>query len=448
MRNRASQSASVRRQFLIAVIILAVFPVVVTACGTPVGDPIGAILQGLSNDLSNVIANAGAQAQATTMSAAGAVEEAVNNAESSFASDLSNSINQANDLERSTVENLQLLTHDVMTGTKALLNAATADAQQLINTLPFTNLNPQVTSYSPQILARTSPSSGPVEVRVKGNFFWAFQAKLIPTLKVQGTTYQPSLNETQQLGFELPASVFSSSPSSSFLPVSLELDAPYHQGHIFQSIQPGVFHLLVDVVPPSPFTSLTLVNQVTVSGTSTRTVIEPPGASSSSGGWYENSFDCNDKATTASYSADSGWTIIPSSAAVVYTWNKNPGGAPPPTILAQTTRVTIIVRTLAVCTCVIACFSNGSGDITFYLTYTEQQPSPPSTVPVTTQLQMNWGDQLVQNVTRGQWHLTANLFNGTHLEFSASDNSNPYLTIFDQGTSIRVSTPATDALNQ
>jgi hypothetical protein len=79
-------------------------------------------------------------------------------------------------------------------------------------------------------------------------------------------------------------------------------------------------------------------------------------------------------------------------------------------------------------------FSNGSGDITFYLTYTEsyQPPTPPPTVtdtPVDTSLSLGWGDQLIKSVTAGKWSLTAVLFNGTTLSFAASNHSNPYVNV-------------------
>ncbi len=89
--------------------------------------------------------------------------------------------------------------------------------------------------------------------------------------------------------------------------------------------------------------------------------------------------------------------------------------------------------------------SNGSGDITFYIAFTEEQRVTTST-SVTKNLTLGWGDQLVEPVDQNNWTLSATLFTGATIQYNSTDNSNEYLSVLDKGSSIQISAPATDAL--
>jgi hypothetical protein len=277
-------------------------------------------------------------------------------------------------------------------------------------------------------------------VTVNGNFVWAFEKQLRPTLRVGGHTYGVNELTTQRLGFSLPASTFTSS-TGALSPVSLELDAPYESGFIFHTIKPGTFFLLVTVLPPSPVKSLTLTTVTKQNGTATNSVTDPSGASPAGGGIHLDSFDCQDHTTTGTISADPGWKIVPSTAQVNFIENKHPNAANV-TIDAAQSQITYEASTTANC---FAGISNGSGDITFYITFTEEQPVT-TTTPVTKNLTLGWGDQLVEPVDPNNWTLNATLFTGATVQYNSTDNSHEYLSVLDEGSSIQISSPATNAL--
>lgn len=89
--------------------------------------------------------------------------------------------------------------------------------------------------------------------------------------------------------------------------------------------------------------------------------------------------------------------------------------------------------------------SDGSGEVWFYVSYTEQEPVT-TTTPLTENLPLGWGSQLVRPVDPANWTLTATLFNGSVLQFNSTDNSHEYLQVLDEGSSIQISAPATDNL--
>src|SRR5689334_7765470 len=192
----------------------------------PAINPIGAILGSLQDTVNGIIDEAGRQGQILTVTAGSQVELAINNAESAFATDLNTSIDKVDDATRRNIEQLQAMVKQVQSGSTELLNAATNDAQQLINSLPFSNKNPQVRAFSPRFVA--AAKNEPVPVSVQGNFFWASEKKLDVTLQVGGVTYKSAENLTSDVQFLVPASVFTSSPDKAQR-VSMELHAPYEK---------------------------------------------------------------------------------------------------------------------------------------------------------------------------------------------------------------------------
>jgi hypothetical protein len=426
----------VRKRIIILAAIATLCGAPLVGCG-PAPDPLGSVLDALGNQVTTIIQNATANAEAAVASAAGQVQELINNAQSAFAQDLNTAYSDATALETSTVNNITALIADLENGAATLLESATTDAQQLINSLPFTNKNPQVTSYTPQFVA--APASGMVDVTVRGNFFWAFQKQLKPSLQVDGTTISASDLETQSLGFLVPATDFSGS-AGALSPISLQLNIPYKTGVIFHSVKPGTFFLLVTVLPSSPVTSLTLSTVNRQNSTATKNLDFPNGIGP---GIHQDSFDCSTKDVTyPSIGADPGWTIIPSTVTVNYLENKNPDEATVKLDVNNGSQIVFEIITDGNCFLGI---STGSGDVTIYLSYTEEQPVTTSS-PVTKSLAIGWGDQLVEPVAQGDWTLTAQLFNGSTVQFNGTNVSNEYISVQDDGSTIQIDTPATSSL--
>ncbi|HEV2376586.1 MAG TPA: hypothetical protein VGS19_30975 [Streptosporangiaceae bacterium] len=412
---------------------------VLTGCPgpSPVGPSIGSILQSLAGSVDSIIATATTGAESDILTASGSVQSAIDTAASAYAQDLNLTINQVNATVSSSIAQLQNLVAELQTSVATTLQTATNDAQQLINSIPFTNKNPQVTSYSPHFVQQGTQAS--IEVIVNGNFVYAAQQHLTPTLSVGGRTIRPNENTTPQLGFSVPMSLLPSA-GAALQSISLRLSAPYEQGLVFHSTQLDSFALLVTVLPANPFTSLVLyTNQQ--GGEVQKTIVQPPGSSASSGGWYLESYStCQDASFTDAFGADPNWTIIPSTVTAVVTSNKNPGNAQV-TAVGSIAQAQINAMTEPNCTCFIVCGSHGSGDVTFYLTYTEEQAGP-STVQATP-ISLGWGDTVSESVSSG-WTLKATLFDGHLIDFNNSDSSNPYIHVTNYGANITISTQYTD----
>lgn len=412
---------------------LAAVLLVLPGCGPVKGDPLGSIFADLSASVNSVIEKAGAQAQFTTLAAAGAAQDAIGQAESAYATQLDKTVGKLDQTTAQNVARLQSLVADLQSGGREAIVSAGMEAQQLVNTIPFTNKNPQVTSYSPRFVIPSN--GGVVQLRIRGNFVYAYQQKQTPTLVVDGTTYQPNLLTTQELGFAVPATAFPPSAAAP-APLSLELDTPYEHGKVFKTIRPGVFRLLLTSLPGSPVVSATLTKQVTTTGTATAARRAP-----AVGGWTLNSYDCNEHQKTQSIAANPGWTIVPSTVQYTYDFNKNPGSAD---VQVAASRSNIVVTYSTRPACFIG-ICNGCGSIVVHIDYQEEQ-AVTATSTESAPLRLRWGDVVVEPVPQGQWKVSLGLFDGTTREFSGSDHSNKYVLVDDQSSNVRIQVRAPEEL--
>lgn len=414
-----------------------------TGCPPPppgVINPVGGALSGFRDTLNSVISEATAKGEALLVTAAGQVDLAVSNAESSLAADLNKSLDSVDSSVRQTLDHLQTLVADVKTATQETLKTAIDGSQQLINSLPFTNKNPQVRSYSPQFSALTSNVD--VAITVSGNFFWASEQGKQVTLTAGGETLQPTLSTTTTVGFTLPARLFSSSPDR-FTPTSFTVHAPYEKGAIFPQAKVGDFRLLVTILPNQPLRALTLKNSTAVQGTETKQAFQPTQYTTDGTGWRVESWsNCKDNSDSHAISADpDGWQILPTSIAVGYIKRGYSPRGEASITAASPTGFVVEGKTQAACFLGI---SSNSGDIEYFVAYSQQR-SVTTTNQETRDLLagantgMQWGDRLVVPVTKGGWHLHAVLWDGTVLETSGTEKSNKYFSVEDQGPNISIS---------
>jgi hypothetical protein len=180
----------------------------------------------------------------------GQVQIDIHTAESAFATIMDKGFNQLNQTEQNTITTLQTVLHDLNSNSVDLLKAASTSATLLLNQIPFTNKNPEVTSYTPVFTAPPTDNT-PGQLTIGGNFVRAFEKNLTPTLTGPGITSpeMPSKEKiTTEFSFGIPAAALVGS-ATKFTPVTYTLTTPYEAGVIFKAIVPGTFNLLITVLP-------------------------------------------------------------------------------------------------------------------------------------------------------------------------------------------------------
>ena len=403
------------------------------------GDALGNLLSGMREQVDAAITNASNQGQILVITAGGQVDLALSNAESAFAEDLNTSIHDVDAATQANIDRLQVLVNDLGSQSQAVIASAIDGSQQLVNSLPFTNKNPQVRTYSPEYLGRRGSN---VQIQVSGNFFYASEQKKAVTLTVGGQTFNPDLNTTTTVGFSVPASSFPQA-SDSPTPVTLTLTAPYEKGSLFKkSIVPGTFHLLVTSLPANPIKSLTLTNTTTVHGTETTSKTAPGEYATSGTGWRVESWNsCKDQNDSHDVSPDpGGWQIVTSSITVNYiargyaprgeaevTRRSRPGSTCRGTRRRTATARSAISPATSSTTCPIPRRGTPPRPATRQSTWKPRIPGSPG------------GDTLSQPVTPHAWTVKAVLWDGRTLETSGSNNSNPYIQVADKTDHVEVS---------
>lgn len=433
------------------------------------GNPLGDVLDNMTNDVNSVITNAINSSDAAALSAAAVVLQEIDNAESAYATQLNTSLENLNANIQSVISRLETDVRDLQSGVLKAMKQAASDAHLLLNQIPFTNKNPQLGGYAPQLVAfggkgpsvcppgTPDPGAGCQTFHLSGNWPLANQQKQMPKLHVGNATLDPVGLTTTAMDFDVPVGLLAPQSATQFADNSLELDLPYQQGSVFKSIKPGVFRLLVTELPTSPVQSLTLTNNQPVTGTQTQQK-RMPAAASGVGSTYslESYSTCRNDVLTPPLSilpdptppgSPYKWQlqtyqiqtpVLRNSAAVHITmsaWQANLGQ-----LQAHTEPGT---------PCLPGVFSSGSGDVSFFVNYTEQITVVTST-PTTTPVQLGWGWNQVIPVSPHNWRLDALMFDGRHISYTTNgeDPSNPpFLKVVDQGNNVQISSPGTDGMD-
>lgn len=416
--------------------------ILVASCGPSVSTVLlGDSLDNLLAQVQGIIQKAAAGANLTLLSASNVVEASIYNAISAYGDQLNK---QLNTTTNNLVDQLQGLVDDLNRGAASDITLAVDGAQQVVNTLPFTHLEPQVRLYRPQ-LAVVTPGSGDLQMYVQGNFFYASEKKFSPVVKLGNVTLPAgNVNEITgpEVGFKVPSSLLPTS-GAGLQPVSIEVDMPYPSGAIFKSIHAGTFKFLVTVVPASPFTSVNLTN--TIRGIATKTSDYPAGAAQSGKVIELESYsNCKPQAFDTIVNADQGWTIVPTQIAINFTVQRNPNNAHANIVNPGLAGFGVHADTEPGSPCIPGVLSNGSGSLGFYVTYSQQQPTASQGNPIP--LQLNWGDVITVPVT-SPWVIDAHTFDGKHLVFKSTDTtSSPYVRVIDQVDNVKISVANLDAI--
>lgn len=426
-----------RNRFLL-VFVLAPALFVVGACSSnPVGPVIGEILHNLASDVQAVINDASSSANALALAASSNAQVAIDNAASAFGDQLDKSLNQVSDSTKQAIIKLQETVQELASTSVQVLQKATDDAQQIVNTLPFGHLEPQLTSFTPRsVVKRSGPNT---LVDFHGNFFYASQARLTPTLAVAGVTLQPSVNTTNELGFEVPLGDFPE-PVTGLGSTPMTLNVPYQSGIVIKSTRPGTFRILITTLPSSPVTSAVVTNTTHTTGSRNQPVSFPATGQH----WYISSLDGHDHhIELQAPTPPTGWSIDPGSAQIHIESSVEMKSQPYFSTLDQHGLAVHVDTT----SCRVGPFGScGTGRIQLYVTYDLVQAFDIPNV-TTTKVVLGWGDTRTFTVTRNEWRVDVGLFNGSTLQVGPpGETSNPYLKIEDAGTTVRISTAPPNAV--
>lgn len=200
MRRRTPKSPAsnllVSRAKKLALLRLNADPITVAAFLKILGDEIEQAIEAARNAGLALEIQAGREVNLAIQNATNALSDVL----TKFVTDLDNTIQDA-------LNQLQTLVESVVNQVATDLGVIIQQVQQIINTLPFHDHQPQLTSTLPNFVVPASPAAGyPAKLQFNGNFEFAAQKEFTPTLDIlrNGTvinTYAPSTSETQNISF-------------------------------------------------------------------------------------------------------------------------------------------------------------------------------------------------------------------------------------------------------
>lgn len=201
----------ISRRTLSLVAIAALLMCTLSACpgSNPITTTVGDVLTQYQNTLDSTLAAIQNVSNVELQAVGAEVQIVLDNAKSSMEDVLNVATNDVDKTVQDSLAAIGNLVNNITTDTISVIHQALMATQQLVNSLPLTNKNPQVSSYDPSYAAPQDLHGQTVPVTVHGNFVYAYQKKTQPQLTWPGapTPLMGAAVTTQVLSFDVPASV-------------------------------------------------------------------------------------------------------------------------------------------------------------------------------------------------------------------------------------------------
>jgi hypothetical protein len=397
---------------------------------------LGALLNKLADEVDQIVMDARNSANSVGMEMGREADLAIANARNAYSDALNETIDKLDPKIKDTTDKMQSLIDDIKSGAISTVDLATSRAQQIVNSLPFRNNEPQVTASTPRFVVPSEKV--PIVLRFQGNFPNSSMNGFEPYLVFSGKKYT-SQNTTQQLSFEIPAgTVFhlgSADNAGKLQSAQVTLVVPWQQSKAWGLIhvrQEDHFNLIIGALPTSPG-NISIIHTTTNSSPVTQDFQSGPFHQAST----KEAGNNDDKGHPYSITPDGGWHVVRNTS--VFKVFSAQGDWSQSFVSDDGDRVQYNVTTIH------HGFSGGSsGSVDFRILFKETTTQVTNN-SVTETMDLEWGDSKTFNYPAGTWKIIFTSFDGKHFEITGSGVPNPFLDVKNQEGSMVVSTkdPAT-----
>lgn len=364
---------------------------------------------------------------------------AIQNAQNAYASDLNLTMDRVDNTTRRTVDQLNTLVTDVSRNAFSNLNDVAGRVQQIVNSLPFRDHQPQLTRVSPRFVV-PAINTYPAVIHLNGNFEAASEPGYAPKLQIGDKAYDTSYSSTQELQFAVPVSeLFSGALDSKFNFTTVTATVPWKACSVkfiwcwSTKKEMNTYKLFLGALPASPG-KLTLQWQSTHSQRNTKQIHtnEIYQTSASDGANHDH------KDVPYQLRPEPGWHILQGSSRL----DESPGST------EGDRSETFISDAGDVVEYHVTTIHHGigtAGRVHFTIYATEYQDVSVADPINTTDYSLKWGDSKAINQNGGTWTMLFDAFDGSHSEFTGADQNNRFVQIRNSGGSYTVGTadPAT-----
>lgn len=336
----------------------------------------GNLLDGLFNRVNSTIQKA--IDEATTagieleIDAGKEIDLAIQNVKNAYKDDLNYTIDKVGKAAQGAFNQLDSMVQQFEQQVGSEMNTLMVQAQQLVNSLPFSSKQPQLTSLQPRYLVIDSLATSSL-VTVKGNFPASAKTGFTPSLTFGNTPCSLVDSSTKSFTFQVPHQIFSDAQQNRYSFTTGNLQVPWDNGWWFLSHKTEFdYKVGLGALPQ-------VAGQGSVTYRSTETI--PPAASLPHTS-CQHQTNNNPDTVLAEFFPDADWAIDVTQQVVLHTQlnhkDENPG-------------LTEIVS-IAPDKIVVKIFPKPGGVLTTWVDFHE---FPPATVKVNDRVEnfeMNWKD--------------------------------------------------------
>ncbi len=380
---------------------------------------IGKTLNQLLENIQNTIELARNSYLSVEMQAGTEVFLAIEKAKHAYSDCLDVSVDKVDKTVRDNLDRLSKLTEEVQARNNVQLLKIAYSIQQIVNTLPFANSQPQLTSTSPKLVGQISPLEK-ILWRFHGNFPSSSDPELKPSLVIGKDAIEPQINTTQELAFLVPYSILFKPALNPSKFCFADLKLPWYKN---SSLVTDCYRVAIGLIPPNP-------GKITLEKTTLQLRKERKEFKSNQFK-LDSTQDRRDHIDVPfTVISEPGWAIDPRSQSfhVVRekgSWNKRLQNITSDRI---TYLVTTRYRLLA-----------PSGSVKWTIHYDAERVIQEES-KTTEDVVLKWGDSKAFDVYQGNWKVVFQDFNGTTNEFTGINQPNPYIKFHRQGGKLLIST--------
>jgi hypothetical protein len=341
----------------------------------------------------------------------------IENAKIAYAESLDKTFEKVDQSTQGTINQLTALTTKLEKQSIDDVNDIISQSQTIINSLPFSNKQPQVGKFTPNYVA-PSDQTYQVAIEIRGNFIYASKEDYKPKLVVNSKTFETVQNTTQSLKFLVPVGDLAPKFDNTFNYTSGELTVPFKTGFIFSKRKEAKYKILIGILPSSP-------GVVKIKHKVSNSIHEEQRKSTQR--WEQHSSN-DDLTWTRCSEGFPGWHI--KDPAFIVEWSQgNENDQWSKSLTSTNPQVCYEVHTV----------HHGigtSGKVNYHFDFTIERDRNEETW-VEEPVNLKWGESKNFNYAPGSWVVTIDSFDGKHNEYgtTASDN---YIEVNGSTTAIQI----------
>lgn len=398
------------------------------ACGVesvPASATLGFALDSFADRIETVITTAGNTGRGVLIQAGTEAYLAVQQAKIAFDDSLNKAVDKLDVTVTKKLQEIGTMVQDLESGIDEKIATISGKAQQIANTLPFANIQPQVTFFSPHFLSSLN-SAVQTEVGFSGNFMFAQKEGFKPSLQVGDKNYPADENTTQSIRF-LVGSGFASPQESKITNTKVKLSVPYEESSFlfFKKQRVATYNIIIGTLPPTPG-KITLMKKNVVQQPERQHIVTQS--------WQQHS--SNDDIKDRPYSGPDhpGWRIVDSSVRFVDEWHQGDLNDQWSFGLNRTNPTVVFIVTT------IHHRIGTSGKVNFHFEYDIER-----TVPVENwqpeAVDLTWGQSRAFPAEPNSWKVIFESFDGQKREI-VSPEKGAFLEVRIEGGNVVLNVPA------